>query len=79
MLFWSHVALMLIFGLLGFFTPLKAAPLNDELPSLHYIFAHKYLPNSLFAEPQLGLALAFSEDKQELLLGIWSHLQGKCA
>ena len=52
--------------------PAQAA-LKQELPSLHYVFAHQYLPHSIYAEPQLGLALAFSEKKQDLLLNIWDH------
>jgi hypothetical protein len=53
-------------------SPQPAAP-RKELPSFHYLFAHNQLPKVLHANPQLGLALAFSTDRQDLLLRIWGH------
>jgi hypothetical protein len=54
-------------------TPAQAASPGKELPSFPYVFAHQYLPQSLYADPQLGLALAFSRDRQDLLLKMWDH------
>lgn len=50
----------------------SAAPRKD-LPSFHYLFAHNQLPRALYADPQLGLSLALSEDRKNMLLRLWEH------
>ena len=54
-----------------------AAGSDREPPSFHYVFAHQYLPSAIYADPDLGLALAIMSDKSEFLLNVWEFCRHK--
>lgn len=81
MSFNRRVALLLCLGLLTLLggcnaartTSAQTATPRKELPSFYYVFAHQYLPRTLHAQPQLGLALALHKDNRGLLQSMWDH------
>lgn len=69
--------LFVLSGWCGTFSalPVQAATSQKKPPGLHYVFAHQYLPRALFANPQLGLGLALSYNREKALLSLWNHCQ----